>query len=142
MQSAASSAGQSLRPVLQLLGVWLVMAFLAVLNGGFRETVLVSRLGQYRAHVLSTALLVTLIVVVIYSYFAATDVTYTRGQLLAIGAGWTVLTVGFEFLVGFLEGTPPSVTVGQYNVFAGQVWIAVPLTLLFAPLVIGGWVMH
>jgi len=44
------------------------------------------------------------------------------------------LTVGFEFLVGFLEGTPPSETIAQYNVLAGQVWIVVPLTLLVAPL--------
>ena len=51
--------------------------------------------------------------------------------------GWTVLTVGFEFLVGYLEGTPVSVTLEQYNVLAGQVWIAVPLTLLLAPVLFG-----
>ncbi|SMO57188.1 hypothetical protein [Halorubrum cibi] len=35
-----------------------VLAVLAVLNGGFREVVLVSRLGRRVAHLLSTALLV------------------------------------------------------------------------------------
>lgn len=48
-----------------------------------------------------------------------------------------MLTVGFEFLVGYVEGTPVSVTLGQYDVFAGQVWVLVPLTLLVAPLVFG-----
>jgi len=41
------------------------------------------------------------------------------------------------FVVGYVEGTPVSVTVGQYNVLAGQVWIVVPLTLLFSPLLFG-----
>ena len=50
-----------------------------------------------------------------------------------VGVGWAVLTVSFEFLVGYVEGTPVSVTVGQYDVLAGEVWITVPLTLLVAP---------
>jgi len=53
-----------------------------------------------------------------------------------VGVGWTLLTVGFEFL-GAAEGTPVSVTLGQYDVFAGQVWILVPLTLLVAPYLFG-----
>ena len=48
-----------------------------------------------------------------------------------------MLTVGFEFLVGYIEETPVSVTLGQYDVLAGQVWIAVPVTLLVSPLVFG-----
>jgi len=119
------------------LGIWLVMAVLAVGNGIVRETVIVPRIGEYRGHVLSTAVLVCLILAVSATYFAITDTTYTRTELLLVGVGWTVLTVGFEFLVGHLEGTPVSVTLGQYDVTAGQVWIAVPLTLLAAPLLFG-----
>ena len=40
------------------LGVWGLLALLAVLNGGFREVVLIPRIGDYAGHVLSTALLV------------------------------------------------------------------------------------
>lgn len=57
--------------------------------------------------------------------------------LAPLGVWWTVLTVGFEFLVRAAEGTPVSVTVGQYDVFAGQVWVLVPLTLLVAPYLFG-----
>jgi hypothetical protein len=112
------------------------MAVAAVLNGVFRETVLVPRTGEDRAHVASTALLVAMILSLSYAYFSSTDTDYTRRELLLIGALWTVLTVGFEFLVGHVEGTPVEETVGQYNVFAGKVWIAVPLTLLAAPLLL------
>jgi len=129
----------AVRPTVFLgpLGVWLVMALLAVGNGVFRETVLVPRIGEYRGHVCSTALLVCLILAVSGTYFAVTSTVYSSPELLLIGVGWTGLTVGFEFLVGHLEGTPVSVTLGQYDVTAGQVWIAVPLTLLAAPLLFG-----
>jgi len=85
----------------------------------------------------STLVLVTAILVVAAAYFATTGTTYTDAELLLVGVGWTVLTVGFEFLVGAAEGTPVSVTLGQYDVFAGQVWILVPLTLLVAPYLFG-----
>ena len=130
---------QSVRPAVvgYPLAVWLLMAVLAVLNGGFREVVLIPRIGEYAGHVLSTALLVGAILVVTFGYFQWTTVEYDWLELLLVGVLWTVLTVGFEFLVGYAEGTPVSVTLGQYNVLAGQVWIAVPLTLLVAPLLLG-----
>ncbi|PAU83278.1 hypothetical protein CK500_10830 [Halorubrum salipaludis] len=130
---------QSVRPQLLLypLGVWALMAVVAVLNGGFREVVLIPRVGEYPGHVLSTAMLVLAILGISFGYFQWTAVEYTQVELLLVGVLWTVFTVGFEFLVGYVENTPVSVTLGQYNVFAGQVWIAVPLTLLVSPLLFG-----
>lgn len=129
----------SIRPQVFLypLGVWVLMAVVAVLNGGFREIVLIPRVGEYPGHVLSTALLVSAILVISFGYFRMTAIGYTRVELVVIGALWTTLTVGFEFLVGYLENTPVSVTLGQYNVLAGQVWVAVPVTLLVSPLLFG-----
>ncbi|RAW44246.1 hypothetical protein DQW50_15530 [Halorubrum sp. 48-1-W] len=126
-----------LRVLRRPLVVWVLMAILAVLNGGFRETVLVSRFGHRVAHLLSTALLVAVILLVAYGFFRSTSTDYRPKELVAVGVCWTVLTVGFEFLVGYVEGTPVSVTLGQYDVFAGQVWIVVPVTLLVAPMLFG-----
>ncbi|WP_136687836.1 hypothetical protein [Halorhabdus amylolytica] len=134
---AASSRSIRLSVFLYPLGVWVLMAVLAVLNGGIREVVLIPRIGEYAGHVLSTVLLVGAILVVSFGYFRWTTIEYAWIELLLVGVLWTVLTVGFEFLVGYAEGTPASVTLGQYNVLAGQVWIAVPLTLLAAPLLFG-----
>ncbi|WP_049985575.1 hypothetical protein [Halobellus rufus] len=138
-----STALQSIRAsaFLYPLGVWVVMAVLAVANGIFRELVLIPRTGEYPGHVVSTLLLVAAILAVSGLYFANAPVDYGRGELLLVGVGWTLLTVGFEFLVGHVEGTPVSETVGQYDVFAGQVWILVPLTLLLAPLLFG-WLLQ
>ncbi len=136
--STAAAAG-TVRPsaLLAPLGVWLALAVLAVANGAFREVVLIPRVGEHTGHVVSTLVLVAVIFAVSAAFFASTDAQYATAELVTIGVVWTVLTVGFEFLVGYVEGTPVSVTVGQYDVFAGQVWILVPLSLLVAPLVFG-----
>ena len=137
--SLASTSAQSLRPGVLLgpLAVWFAMAVLAVANGVFRETVLIPRMSEYGAHVLSTLVLVAMILAVSAAFFWSTGTAYTDLELLAVGAAWTAATVGFEFLVGYVEGTPVSVTLGQYDVLAGQVWILVPLTLLVAPYLFG-----
>lgn len=119
------------------LVVWVVMAVVAVLNGGARELLLIPRVGERRGHVISTAILVLAILLLSGAFFTTTTIEYSNGELVLIGVGWTALTVGFEFIVGNLEGTPPEETIAQYDVRRGHVWIAVPLTLLFAPLAFG-----
>lgn len=139
MSSLVGPDAQSVRlgVFLYPLGIWVLMAVVAILNGGFREVVLIPRIGDYPGHVLSTALLVIAILSISFVYFWWAPIEYTQVELLLVGLLWTALTVGFEFLVGYAEGTPVSVTLGQYDVFAGQVWIAVPLTLLVSPLLFG-----
>lgn len=139
MSSLAAVGEQPIRPrvFLHPLIVWALMAVVAILNGGFRELVIIPRIDAYLGHILSTALLVAMVLLISFVYFWWTPIDYSRIELLLVGVLWTVLTVGFEFVVGYVEGTPMSVTLGQYNVLAGQVWIAVPLTLLFAPLFYG-----
>lgn len=125
------------RAFLGPVGVWAVMAIVAVLNGIIREKFLVASLGEHRGHLLSTAILVVAILLISSTYFQRTETAFSRLELLLIGVEWTMLTVGFEFLVGYLEGTPVSTTIAQYDVTAGQVWIAVPITLLVSPLLFG-----
>lgn len=139
MSSLTAIDGQAIRPRVFLypLGVWVVMAAVAVVNGGFREIVLIPRIGDYNGHVLSTALLVAAILIISFLFFSRSAMAYTRIELLLVGVLWMLLTVGFEFLVGYVEGTPVAVTLGQYDVTAGQVWIAVPVTLLLAPILFG-----
>lgn len=137
LSASVSTSASSLNAVLSPLGVWVVMAVLAVANGAIREVLLVPQVGTYPGHVLSTGLLVLGILLVSGLFFTFTSIPYSRSQLLLVGVVWVILTVGFEFLVGFVEGTPVSVTLGQYNLLAGQVWISVPITLLVAPLIFG-----
>lgn len=139
MDASFGSGAEWIRPhvLVYPLGIWVVMAAIAVANGVVREIVLIPRVGEYTGHVLSTAVLVAAILFVSFAYFSRTPVDYAQGELLLVGILWAVLTVGFEFVVGYVEGTPVSVTLGQYDVLAGQIWTAVPIALLISPLLFG-----
>lgn len=71
MSVLAVLGGQSVRPSVFLypLGVWVLMAVVAILNGGLREVVLIPRVGEYAGHVLSTGILVAAILLLSFLYF-------------------------------------------------------------------------
>lgn len=135
--ATARQSGVRTHRLVRPLAVWLGIAFLAVCNGVVRELVIAPRTTPYAAHVISTLLLVGIVLGVSYWYFSDTD--YTRVELLAIGVVWVVLTVVFEFGVGYVEDGSIQPVLDQYDVLAGQIWVLVLLALFVAPLLIGEW---
>ncbi len=115
--------------------VWLVIMVLAIVNGGFRQVVLVPALGERAGHVLSTILLS--IVVMVAAWISLPWLRpLTPMDAWRIGLLWVGLTLAFEFLVGhFLFRTSWEQLVADYNVARGRVWVLVPITTLLAPVV-------
>ncbi len=56
-------------------------------------------------------------------------------QAWIIGCMWFLMTEAFEFGMGLTAGDSWSKLVHAYNVFAGQVWIFIPLWVLVGPYV-------
>lgn len=113
---------------------WLAILGLAMLNGAFREALLIPRIGD-RAAIISPLLLSVLIVV-------ATAVLLpwirpgTAREAWSVGIFWLGLTLAFEFLAGhYLFGDPWAKLLAEYNVARGRLWVVVPLTALLAPVV-------
>lgn len=115
--------------------IWLLLLVLAVLNGTFRQGVLLPRLGDGTAHVVSTLLLCAVIFAL--AYFSIGYIRpRTAGDAWLVGLLWVGLTVAFEFGAGhYLFGTPWSRLLDDYNLAAGRVWVLVLLADLLAPVV-------
>jgi hypothetical protein len=114
-------------------GVWLLIVPLAIMNGGFREAVLVPWLGHAPAHVASS-LLLSVLVLVVASWLIRWIGPRSLAQAVAIGALWLALTVGFEFLAGhYLFGQPWERLLADYNIFQGRVWALVLAATCAAP---------
>jgi hypothetical protein len=119
------------------LGAWLVFMVTAIANGAFRVAILMPSLGEQRAHLLSTLILCIVLIVEIATFLELFG-DYSTGSLLALGAMWMLLTVAFEFGFGrYVAGQTWEALLANYNVARGRVWPAVPLVLLFAPVIIG-----
>lgn len=106
---------------------------LAVANGAFREAVLTPRLGAGAAHVASTLILCTLIVVLTWLLIGWIG-PVTSADALRVSALWLVLTLAFELGFGRLvAGRSWAELLADYNVLRGRVWVLVLVTIVSAP---------
>lgn len=118
--------------------IWLLLLFVAVGNGVFRQKNLLPILGDSAAHVVSTVLLCVMLALVAGLTFSWLEVV-TRAEAWRVGAMWAGLTLGFEFLGGhFLFHAPWSLLLADYNLLAGRIWILVPVLTFLLPRILFG----
>jgi hypothetical protein len=121
--------------ILRTLAIWIGLLVLAILNGGFREAVLVPRLGRGVGHAVSTVMLSALI---LGAGWISTPWIGPRSvqEAWTIGLIWVSLTLAFEFLAGhFVFGKPWVELFADYNLLAGRIWIMVLVVTLMTPIV-------
>jgi hypothetical protein len=86
------------------------MVLMAIANGALREAWLKPRLGEERARQAST------------------------------GLAWLVLTLAFEFGLGrFVSHLSWRQMLAEYDLFAGRLWVLVPLWVALAPYLFFHW---
>lgn len=115
------------------------MVLIAVGNGAFREAFLRHRFGELAARQIFTLLLILLLAACMAAVFRLWPLASARDALL-VGLGWLALTLGFEFALGrFVSRLSWQEMLAEYDVFAGRVWILVPVWGATAPYVFYRW---
>jgi hypothetical protein len=121
--------------ILRAVLIWFGLLVLAILNGGFREGVLVPRLGRGAGQAVSTVMLSTLIVAAGWVSLPWIE-PRTLQDAWTIGLLWVALTLAFEFLAGhFVFGKTWPELLADYNLLAGRIWIMVLIVTLMTPIV-------
>ncbi len=120
--------------ILRYFFAWFGMMALAVVNGGLRDLAYRPKVGDPAAHQISTAVLIVLLAGYVRFLTRLWPIGSAK-QAWIIGGMWFVMTEAFEFGIGLIAGEPWSSLLHAHNVFAGQVWIFVPLWVLVAPYV-------
>jgi hypothetical protein len=111
---------------------WLPMVVLAIGNGALRQGVFLRYMSELRAHQLSTFTLMLLCAIYVWLVFPFLKIT-DAGQVMAIGAGWMVMTIVFEFSLGRATGKSWSALLADYNLAAGHMWPVFLVTLCLLP---------
>jgi hypothetical protein len=119
--------------LIKATGIWLLIVVAAILNGTFREKVLVSAIGENMALPLSGLSLAILVFIVSLIF-----VPFIRGVepkiFIIIGLFWVVLTLTFEFVFGhFIAGKPWLEIVQVFNVRKGDLFIVVLCVTAISP---------
>ncbi len=112
---------------------WVPMVIIAVANGAARDLVYGKRLSELRAHQVSTVTGIVLFGLYIFALTRYWKIE-SSGQALSIGFIWLLLTLAFEFLFGrFVAGRSWERLLHDYNLFAGRIWILIPVWIAVAP---------
>jgi hypothetical protein len=115
---------------------WLAILLLAILNGGFRQALLIPRLGELNGRAVSTLLLCGLVFLAAWLLVPWIRPGNSR-TAWSIGVLWLALTLAFEFLAGhYLFGDSWESLLAEYNLARGRIWILVLMTVLAAPVVV------
>ena len=116
--------------------IWFVIAILAVINGIFRESILLPAVGQGVALPVSGIILSIIIFMVTYVTFKLFgNIDYQT--CFFIGIQWLSMTLAFEFLFGhYVAAKPWSDLFQVFNVMNGDLFIIVLLATLVSPLLV------
>lgn len=127
---------------IEAFAVWLVILGLAFANAALRELVLAPWLGKVRGLTLSGVILMLLVLAAAYAGAPWLGVTRAPA-LLAIGAGWLVLTLAFDLALGSAQGEGIRQQLDAYLFKRGNMWPGVLLATAVAPYLaakLRGWV--
>ena len=120
--------------LLRSVVVWLLILVLAVLNGGFREAVLLPNIGRQGAFVLS-GILLSLCIVIVAVIFAGWLRLKELSRCLFVGFFWLCLTLSFEFGFGFfVQKRSWTGILEAYTFKDGNIWPLVLVVTFVAPL--------
>lgn len=114
------------------LAVWLLIMVIETVHGILRGLLLVPRVSEEAASRIGWPIGMALVLVVSLLAIRWTKVSGTR-NLLALGAVWTVLTIGFEIMIGMLRGMAPAAVLAELNPASGLMLYSAAVMLL-APL--------
>ncbi|HKI77345.1 MAG TPA: hypothetical protein VKA26_02270 [Ignavibacteriaceae bacterium] len=112
---------------------WFGLLIVAIINGTIRDFTYQKKIGEHKAHQLSTVTL--LIFMSVYCYFIFNFWKLeNETEAIIVGFSWLILTLAFEFLFGrFVRKKEWKVLFKDYNIFNGRLWILIPLWTVIVP---------
>jgi hypothetical protein len=117
----------------KLVLAWFPMLLIAIINGAIRDFTYKNRLGDLRAHQLSTLTGSILMGIYIWGFLRLWPLA-SDSQAIMVGLIWLCMTVIFEFsMILFIQKKPLGHALADYNLLAGRLWVLFLLWILIAP---------
>ncbi|MCD4811491.1 hypothetical protein K8R14_02695 [bacterium] len=114
-------------------GIWLLIVVAAILNGVFREKVIVPVVSADLVLPLSGVLLSILVFLI--TLISITIIGSSEQKIyFIVGLFWVILTLSFEFLLGhFVVGKPWKEIIQVLNIWKGDLFIVVLFVTAISP---------
>ncbi len=127
---------------LQAIGIWLLFAVVANINGLIRNCVYGPKMDELTAHQISCFTGITMFFIVMYLWLRYTGAPYTSHNIIVIGIVFLFATIAFEFLFGhFVIGHSWEKLLHDYNILNGRLWSIVLAWTAIGPYVVAKYVL-
>ncbi len=114
---------------------WLIFAATATAAGIVRETWLVPRLGELRAHQVGTLAVCAIFLAIILAFIRRTRPS--AQEALSVGMCWLLAAIGFEFGFGhYVDGLSWSRLLADYDLSRGRLLLLLWLTVAAGPVLL------
>ena len=114
------------------VSVWFLIAFAESVHGTLRRLFLVPRIGEKLSHQIGVVIGSAIIFIISWLCIRWIGSVSFRQQL-QVGLLWLVLTLIFEFSLGYLFGYSLERILSDYNIAEGGLMVFGVLFMLFAP---------
>jgi len=127
---------------LQAIGIWLLFAVVANINGIIRNFVYGPKLNELTAHQISCFTGIAMFFLVMYLWLKLTGAPFTSHNLIIIGIAFLFGTIAFEFLFGhYIIGHNWAKLLHDYNFLEGRLWALVLLWTSVGPYVVAKYTL-
>jgi len=114
---------------------WFLLLVIAIINATIREKLYAKKIGDLRAHQLSSIIFILIIFIISFLLFKIPNLGYEINDLFIMGGIWTIMTILFEFIFGhYIMKHSWKTLFKDYNIFKGRLWVLVLAAEFFAPI--------
>jgi len=114
---------------------WFLLLVIAIINATIREKLYAKKIGDLRAHQLSSIIFILIIFIISFLLFKIPNLGYQINDLFIMGGIWTIMTILFEFIFGhYIMKHSWKTLFKDYNIFKGRLWVLVLAAEFFAPI--------
>ena len=119
--------------VVKVIGIWIFLALLAIVNGVIRDKLLAPKIGQKVSLLLSGVSLSLLIFCVTLILVPFLNMSSAH-VFLCVGIIWVLMTLAFEFLFGhYVVGEPWERIIEVFYLHRGNLYLLALLATLLSP---------
>jgi hypothetical protein len=117
----------------KILGLWVLLAFIAVINGVVRDRLVALQIGERLALPLSGVLLSLFIFIVSLIFLPFLNISSPYG-FWQMGIIWVLLTLAFEFLLGhYVMGKPWEKIIEVFYIHKGNLYLLALVATALSP---------
>ncbi len=121
------------RIIVKAIACWGLMLLAAILNAVIREKLVTPEFGDTVGRAISSLTLSFLIFSIVFLLIPWLAVRNPSG-LWILGVFWSVLTIAFEFSLGYIRGLSLEAMFSDYNILKGRLWVLVLLITVISPI--------